>query len=194
MKQKIHFLLLSSLFLLIACQQQAPTIDHELLTMVGQALPNHHITFASPRGIGNSDIWIVGVDGTGERNLTDGQNGTDLYPEWGPKGDYIYYTSNKHGGTLELYRVNTAGTPQPQQLTQLNREVRSLAISADDQRIALGVMTADVPLGADLKPYSADLFFLHRDVLDKTIAENRLISMDDLELVLSEPQTEHVWY
>ncbi len=185
--------ILTGLFSACGLSSNGP-VDTDLLEEVGQALPGYQITFASPRKLGNQDIWIVNADGSGERNLTGSQDGQDIYPEWGPKGEFIYYTSNKHGGTLELYRVNTVGEPNPQQISLFDREVRSLSVSADNQRIALGIMSSNVALGEDLKPYSADLYFLRREILDEALAEGRLITLADLDLVLSEPQEQHIWH
>jgi len=180
--------------ILLSTQVHINAQDMNLLAEVGEALPGYQITFASVREGGNSDIWVINVDGTGERNLTGHEDGIDLYPEWGPNAEFIYYTGNKHGGTLELYFVNTVGEPQPRQITLLEREVRSISVSADNQQIALGVMSANVPFGEDLSPYSADMYLLNRTVLETALAEGRLITLDDLDLLLAEPIEDHIWY
>lgn len=132
-------------------------------------------------------------NGSGERQLTFGK-GVDMYPEWSGDGQSIYYTSNKHGGTLELYRVNTTGDPKATQLSLFGKEVRSLSVSADNSMIAMGIMSDSVPFGADLKPYSADLYVIKMEKLQSVLNENRLLTLDDLTMLLSDPQEKHIWY
>lgn len=46
------------------------------------------IVFASTRGNGQLSLWIMRADGTGAARLT---TGTDEYPSWSPKGDWIAF-------------------------------------------------------------------------------------------------------
>ena len=172
------------------------TVHPTLLTKIGESLPGYQVTFASPRDAGNNqDIWVINSDGTGERNLTESlSGGDDIYPEWGPEGRYVYYTSNKHGGALELYRVNTSGQPKPEQVSILSKEVRSLSVSPENGYIVLGVMSATVPFGEDLKPFSADLYVLDQNLMNKILSSGKLVTLDDLELILSEPTEKHIWH
>lgn len=160
------------------------------------ALDGHKITFAAPGEGDNQDIWIMAPDGSARVNLTgDGGVGQDIYPEWAPDGRYIYYTSNKYGGdALELYRVNVQGRPNPQRLSNFGREVRSLSVSPENQYVALGLMTASVPLGADLKPYSADLYVLPISVVEARLSAGELVTRDDLQIIASEPPEMHIWH
>ena len=170
--------------------------DRTLLAEIGRSLPGYQVAFASPRDDGsNQDIWVVNGDGTGERNLTVSlSGGYDIYPEWGPEGKYIYYTSNKHGGALELYRVNTGGEPKPERVSNLGNEVRSLSVSPENGYIALGVMSATAPFGEDLKRFSADLYVLNQDLMNSIISSGKLVTVDDLKLILSEPSEKHIWH
>jgi len=170
----------------------------DFLSAIGEALPGYKVTFASPRSgsDNNQDIWLINADGTGERNLTQSDSGGyDIYPEWSPDGEYVYYTSNKYGGeALELYRVNTSGTPKPERLTSLGKEVRSLSISPENKHIAMGVMSTAVELGASLRPYSADLYILELSKLEARQRAGELITLDDMNLILSEPISQHIWH
>lgn len=168
------------------------------LSEIGAALPGYKVTFASPRNDAghNQDIWVINADGTGERNLTQSDSGGyDIYPEWGPDGKYVYYTSNKYGGAaLELYRVNTTGAPKPERLTALGKEVRSLSVSPENKHIAMGVMSAAAELGASLRPYSADLYILDLQKLEAKRRRGELVTLGDMSLILSEPVSEHIWH
>lgn len=165
----------------------------DLKTEISNNLKGYKITFASSGKEQNNNIWIANVDGTDARQLTDGK-GIDMYPEWSGDGQSIYYTSNKHGGALELYKVNTVGEPIVQQISQFGKEVRSLSVSADNNMIAMGIMSDTVPFGEDLKPYSADLYVITMEKIKDVLNEDRLLSLDDLTLLLSEPQEKHIWH
>lgn len=171
-------------------------LDGPVDFLVLDALEGYKIAFAAPGEEENQDIWIMDPDGGGRVNLTGGDGpGQDIYPEWAPDGRFIYYTSNKHGNdTLELYRVNTQGAPEPERISDFGREVRSLSVSPENRHIALGLMTASVPLGADLKPYSADLYVLPMTVVETRLAAGQWVTRDDLRLIASEPTEAHIWH
>ena len=61
------------------------------------------IAFASNRG-GNSDIWVVRVDGTGLRRVTSGP-GVKTWPAWAPSGKALLY-SLAHEGSQELWMID----------------------------------------------------------------------------------------
>lgn len=222
MSYKVTALLLTlSLFIIAACQkapnsgatneQPSPTQvlsteeqnngntttqegEKDLRTEIAENLKGYKIAFASSSKDGNSnDIWMANVDGSGEKQLTTGK-GIDMYPEWSGDGQFIYYTGNKHGGTLEIYRVNTTGDPQPQQLSLFGKEVRSLSVSADNKMITMGIMSDSVPFGADLKAYSADLYIIDMAKVEKILAEGRLLNLGDLTVLASEPKAQHIWH
>lgn len=168
------------------------SLETPLKNEIRKGLGDYKVVFASSNSNESVDIWLADIDGSNEKCLTSGKKGVDMYPEWGPNGKYIYYTSNKHGGTLELYRVSLDG--EIEQLSFFDREVRSLSVSADNKYIALGIMTSNVAMGKDLKAYSADLYMLEKDTLKKAIEEKRLLEINDLKKILSEPQENHIWY
>jgi Tol biopolymer transport system component len=78
---------------------------------------------------GNYDIWGMNINGTGAVNLTNNPNndggpqGTDSNllpgahsavsfsrPSWSPTGTQIAFTSNRTGGTLNIFIMNADGT------------------------------------------------------------------------------------
>ncbi|MCH4886751.1 hypothetical protein EZV73_04185 [Acidaminobacter sp. JC074] len=194
--KKLGLLILVLTLLVSGCgvnNQVSNKIDSDLKSEIKKSLPAYKVAFASVNKKGGSDIWIADVDGSNEKQLTSG-DGQDIYPEWSSNGEFVYYTGNKHGGALELYRVNSKGEPKPVQLSMFGKEVRSISLSKDNSMIALGIMSTNVPMGADLKDYSADLFVLKMEVLDKALASNQMVTLEDLELILSEPEEKHIWH
>jgi TolB protein len=66
----------------------------------------------------SSNVYTVGVDGKGLRQLTDATGGTinDGIDSWSPDGKKIAFVSNR-SGTYEIYSMNADGTG----LTQITR-------------------------------------------------------------------------
>lgn len=193
---RFSFFLFITLFIISGCGNKL-ICPNEIRTNVRNDLPGYKIAFASPHNNfndHNSDIWIMNPDGTGLVNLTPGTQGEDLYPEWGPNGKYIYYTSTQNGGSFELYRVNTIGPTSPTQITDFGREVRSLSISPDNKLIALSLMTGSSEKNGDLSGFSSDLYLLEMKDVNKAIAQKKLIKKEDLQLLVSSPKSRHIWY
>lgn len=200
MMKKVTIIIVSILLVIVSVGVFRHTTDKSysdsnlnLKSEISKDLKGYKIAFASSGESGSSNIWIANVDGSDEKQLTSG-NGIDMYPEWSADGQNIYYTSNKHGGALELYRVNTIGNVNVEQISLFGKEVRSLSVSADNKMITMGIMSDNVPFGEDLKPYSADLYVVKMDKIEKILNEGRLLSLDDLTLLLKEPQEKHIWY
>lgn len=190
----ILIILLASFYMLYAFKSDSNLTNTNLKTNIKSDLKGYKVAFASDRGDNNVDIWFSDPDGSNQKCLTDSKDGIDMYPEWGPESKYIYYTSNKHGGTMELYRICTNNNSKPEQLSLFDREVRSLSVSNDNKYIALGIMSSNVPFGSDLKDYSADLYILETKKMNEFISNNKLLTIKDLNLLLSNPQEEHIWY
>lgn len=64
------------------------------------------IAFMSSRD-GNSEIYVVNVDGTGVRRLTN-HPAQDVTPTWSPAGNQIAFTSDR-SGTPQIYLVDADG-------------------------------------------------------------------------------------
>lgn len=62
------------------------------------------IAFVSTKS-GNSDIWVINRDGSGQRNLTAGSRAIDNAPTWSPDGTKIAFTSDRSGSN-RLYIMN----------------------------------------------------------------------------------------
>ena len=67
------------------------------------------IAFASSRD-GDSEIYVMNADGTGELNLTNNVS-LDKNPSWSPNGGKIAFASDRDGD-LEIYLMNVDGTEQ----------------------------------------------------------------------------------
>lgn len=65
------------------------------------------VVFVSERD-GNADIYVINVDGSDERRLTDSP-ALDLDPAWSPDGDRIAFDSDPNGYP-ELYMMNADGS------------------------------------------------------------------------------------
>jgi len=107
-----------------------------------------------------SNLWLIGIDGTRLRQLTDG-DWSDSSPVWSPDGARIAFLSDRSGST-QLH-VMWADTREQLQLTHLSRSPGSITWSPDGRQIAftnfvpdtsspLPVRLPPVPRGAQLAP------------------------------------------
>jgi TolB protein len=92
-----------------------------------------------------SDIHMLGVDGSGERRLTDSP-GLDGFPAWSPDGERVAFISDRDGGDWEVYVMNADGSKQTR-LTNTPEDEDFCAWSPDGERIAyvVGSFTSDNP-------------------------------------------------
>jgi len=68
------------------------------------------LAFTRPDAKGRGRIWIIGVDGRGERQLT--SEGFNHCPTWSPKGDKIAYWSGDARGFGQIWVMNADGSYQ----------------------------------------------------------------------------------
>ncbi len=91
-----------------------------------------------------SNLWVVGVDGSRLRQLTDG-GWNDASPVWSPDGKRIAFLSNRSGST-QLH-VMWADTRETLQLTRLERAPADVVWSPDSSQIAFtGFVPDDTPI------------------------------------------------
>jgi len=73
------------------------------------------LAITRPDAKGRRQIWIIGVDGRGEKQLT--SEGLNHCPTWSPKGDKIAYWSGDERGFGQVWVMRSDGT-QRRQLTR----------------------------------------------------------------------------
>ncbi|OQC41573.1 MAG: Prolyl tripeptidyl peptidase precursor [Acidobacteria bacterium ADurb.Bin051] len=81
---------------------------------------------------GRTDLWLVGTDGQGLRQLTTDPAG-DFGARWSPDGKTIYFLSTRSGSS-QVWRLPVAGG-EPQQVTDLPLDVANLIVSPDGSRL-----------------------------------------------------------
>jgi TolB protein len=70
---------------------------------------------AQPQPRGRTAIFIIGVDGTGERQLTPWALNAGDHPDWSPNGTRILFRTNPWGGPVSnIYTIRDDGTGQTQ--------------------------------------------------------------------------------
>jgi dipeptidyl aminopeptidase/acylaminoacyl peptidase len=110
------------------------------------------------RDQGASNLWVVGVDGSRLRQLTDGA-WNDSAPVWSPDGKRIAFLSNR-SGSMQLH-VMWVDTRETLQLTRFDRAPGGVEWSPDSAHIAFTAFLPDetpvlpvrlppVPRGAQL--------------------------------------------
>jgi len=71
----------------------------------------YHIAFVSEH-TGSDDIWVIGADGTGVRQLTKNDWEWEKHPSWSPDGSKIVYWSNLGTGRQQIWIMNADGSNQ----------------------------------------------------------------------------------
>jgi Tol biopolymer transport system component len=85
----------------------------------------------------NSDIYVIGSNGSGLRKLIEGGRSVDLdEPRWSPDGKRLLYTWHRHGTTF-LYAARADGSRR-KRLIQTGADAEG-SWSWDGNRIAFGV-------------------------------------------------------
>ena len=90
------------------------------------------IAFVSTRD-GNAKIYLMALDGSGQRRLTTKGSDRESNPRYLPNGDLLFATEK--GGGSRLQRFPT-GAPQPVIVLETSQPVLSLDVSHDGSRLA----------------------------------------------------------
>jgi TolB protein len=96
---------------------------------------------AQPQPRGRTAIFVIGADGTGERQLTPWTLNAGDHPEWSPDGTRILFRSNPWGGPVSnIYTIRADGTGLTQ-LThaRLGQGYLSSSFSPDGRWITFGL-------------------------------------------------------
>lgn len=91
----------------------------------------------------NAHIWLVNYDGTGERQITAGQE-SESSPRWSPDGKYLAFTSSRTGPAKgnQVWLLDRSGG-EAFQLTDVKGRLQSFEWSPDSKRLALVIGDPD---------------------------------------------------
>jgi len=87
---------------------------------------------------GRTDLWVVGIDGTGLRRLTD-DPAADVNGRWAPDGKTILFLSSR-SGSMQVWSMTSDGGSE-KRLTDFPLDVGGLAVFPDGKRL---LVTMDV--------------------------------------------------
>jgi dipeptidyl aminopeptidase/acylaminoacyl peptidase len=82
---------------------------------------------------GRTDIWLVGLDGSGLRRMT-AHEASDFEPRWSPDGKHLYFLSTRSGSS-QVWRIALDGG-EAEPVTDLPLDVSNLVLSPTDEAIA----------------------------------------------------------
>jgi len=83
---------------------------------------------------GRTDLWSIGVDGSGLRRLTTHEAG-DSNPRWSPDGRHLYFLSSRSGSS-QVWRLPVDGG-EARQVTDLPLDAGNLVLAPDGSKIAV---------------------------------------------------------
>jgi len=67
------------------------------------------IAYVSGKGFGTHEIWVMDIDGTNQKKLTENTDGYDILPDWSPDGKRIAFTSDR-SGSLDIWILDSDGS------------------------------------------------------------------------------------
>jgi dipeptidyl aminopeptidase/acylaminoacyl peptidase len=82
---------------------------------------------------GRTDVWLVGVDGSGLKRLTS-DPASDTGPRWSPDGKTILFLSTRSGSS-QIWRIRVAGG-EAEQVADLPLDADNLVMSPDGKSVA----------------------------------------------------------
>jgi dipeptidyl aminopeptidase/acylaminoacyl peptidase len=118
----------------------------------------------------NSELWMIGFDGSNDIRLTYGQDSAGS-PEWSPDGRYLSFTSSREGKAKgsQVWVLDRRGG-EARQLTDVKEDLGSYSWSPDSKTLLLSLRVKEEPepeKGAKPvppKPIVLDRFHFKEDV------------------------------
>jgi len=109
----------------------------------GQAVAYEVSTIDVKEDKSNSHIWMVGFDGSNERQITSSED-SESSPRWSPNGKYLSFTSSRPGKAKgnQVWLLDRNGG-EAVQLTAVKGRLQSHEWSPDSTRLALVVADPD---------------------------------------------------
>ena len=100
----------------------------------------------------NSHIWLVGIDGSNDRQITFSQE-SENSPRWSPDGKYLSFTSSRPGKTRgnQVWLLDRNGG-EAMQLTEIKGRLQGYEWSPDGKRLALLIGDPDPEAEAGPSP------------------------------------------
>ncbi len=83
---------------------------------------------------GRTDLWLVNVDGSGQRRLTTHEAG-DFHPRWAPDGGSLYFLSTRSGSS-QVWVIDPRGG-EARQVTDLLLDAGNLVVGPAGDRLAV---------------------------------------------------------
>ena len=118
------------------------------------------------RGSSNDEIWIGGIDGTGNKKLTD-FNGQDSSPMWSQNGNAVYYVSEIFGNPPNIVRMENKPGAKPVKITNHTSEgVRKARINANGSAIVY-------ECGADIYFIDTSNLGMPRKIVVKALVDDK---------------------
>ena len=101
---------------------------------------------------GNTHIWMIGYDGTNDRQITFSTD-SESAPRWSPDGKYLSFTSSRPGKAKgnQLWLMDRGGG-EAYQFTELKGRLQGYEWSPDSKRLALVIGDPDPEAEAAASP------------------------------------------
>jgi dipeptidyl aminopeptidase/acylaminoacyl peptidase len=92
----------------------------------------------------SSHIWMIGIDGSNDRQITFSQDSSESSPRWSPDGKYLSFTSSRPGKARgnQVWLLDRNGG-EAMQLTELKGRLQGHEWSPDSKRLALVIGDPD---------------------------------------------------
>src|ERR671910_171981 len=118
--------------------------DGSLVSEKGQIAFTHATKFDWTNWASSeADIYLINVDGSGERRLTDSPR-LDGFPAWSSDGERLAFSSARDGGQSEMYVMDADGSGQ-RRLTHTPEAESFFSWSPDGESIAYTAYFGDRP-------------------------------------------------